>query len=64
MSLEGSEWVLIFLKGKIKLLDYLNKELSTFIECIDAIRRLLSFLTIFKGYKVLDYWFVQESGKT
>jgi hypothetical protein len=37
LSLEGSKWVLTFLKGKIELLDYLNKELSTFIKCINAI---------------------------
>jgi hypothetical protein len=49
MTLEGSEWVLTFLKGEIELLDHLNKELSTFIECINAIGRSLPFLAIFKG---------------
>jgi transposase len=64
MSLEGSEWVLTFLKGKITIPDHLNKELSTFIECISAIGRLLPFLTVFKGQKVLDHWFIQEQGIT
>jgi hypothetical protein len=49
MTLEGSEWVLTFLKGEIELLDHPNKELSTFIECINAIGRSLLFLAIFKG---------------
>ena len=49
MTLEGSEWVLTFLKGEIELLDYLNKELSTFMECISVTRRLLPFLAVFKG---------------
>jgi hypothetical protein len=49
LSLERSEWVLTFLKGKIKLPDHLNKELSTFIECVNAIGHLLPFLAIFKG---------------
>jgi hypothetical protein len=47
--LEGSERVLTFLKGKIKIPDHLNKELSTFIEYINAIRHSLPFFTIFKG---------------
>jgi len=64
MSLEGSKWILTFLKGKIELPDHPNKELFTFIECIGATGRLLPFLTVFKGHKVLDHWFVQESGKT
>jgi hypothetical protein len=49
LSLEGSKWVFTFLKGKIKLLDYLNKELSTFIKCVNVIGYLLPFLAIFKG---------------
>jgi len=64
MTLEGSEWVLTFLKGKIELPDHLNKELFTFIECIGATGPLLPFLAVFKGQKVLDHWFVQELGKT
>jgi hypothetical protein len=49
LSLEGSKWILTFLKGKIKLLDYLNKELSTFIEYVNVLGHVLPFLTIFKG---------------
>jgi hypothetical protein len=49
MILEGSEWVLTFLKGKIEILDHLNKELSTFIECVSAMGHILPFLAIFKG---------------
>jgi DDE superfamily endonuclease/Tc5 transposase DNA-binding domain len=64
MALEGSEWVLTFLKGKIELPDHPNKELSTFIECISATGLSLPFLAIFKGKKVLDHWFVQEPGIT
>ena len=64
MILEGSEWVLTFLKGKIEIPDHSNKELSTFIECISAIGRRLPFFAIFKGQKVLDHWFVQELGMT
>ena len=45
----------MFLKGKIELLDYLNKELSTFIKYVSVIGLLLLFLTIFKGKKVLDH---------
>jgi hypothetical protein len=55
MILEGSKWVLIFLKGKIELLDHLNKELFTFIECVSAMGRLFLFLAIFKGKNILDY---------
>jgi hypothetical protein len=62
--LEGSEWVLTFLEGKIELLDHPNKELSTFIECLGTIGLALPFLAIFKGKKVLDHWFVQEPGTT
>ena len=64
MSLEGSEWVLTFLKGKIELPDHPNRELSTFIECVSAIGPSVPFMTIFKGQKVLDSWFVQEPGMT
>ena len=64
MALEGSEWVLTFLKGKIQLPDHPNKELSTFIECVSATGHILPFLAIFKGKKVLDHWFVQEPGAT
>jgi hypothetical protein len=49
LSLEGSEWVLTFLKGKIKLLDHLNKELSTFIKCVNVMGHVVPFLAIFKG---------------
>jgi len=55
MILEGSEWVLTFLKGKIELPDHLNKELFTFIERVSVTGLLLLFLAIFKGKKVLDY---------
>ena len=64
MTLEGSEWVLTFLKGKIELPDHLNKKLSTFIECVSATGLSLPFLAIFKGQKVLDHWFIQEPGTT
>ena len=64
MVLEGSEWVLTFLKGEITIPDYLNKELSTFIECVSATGHPLPFLAIFKGQQVLDHWFVQEQGIT
>jgi DDE superfamily endonuclease/Tc5 transposase DNA-binding domain len=64
MTLEGSEWVLTFLKGQIELPDHPNKELSTFIECVSATGLSLPFSAIFKGQKVLDHWFVQESGIT
>jgi hypothetical protein len=64
MILEGSEWVLTFLKGEIEIPDHPNKELSTFIECVSALGRSLPFFAIFKGQKVLDHWFVQEPGMT
>jgi hypothetical protein len=56
--LEGSKWILTFLKGKIKLLDHLNKELSTFIKYVSVMGLSLPFLAIFKGKKVLDHWFI------
>jgi hypothetical protein len=49
LSLEGSKWVLTFLKGKIELPDHPNKELSTFIECVNVMGHVLPFLAIFKG---------------
>ena len=49
MILEGSEWVLTFLKGKIELPNHLNRELSTFIECVNVMKPSLPFLAIFKG---------------
>ena len=55
MTLEGSKWILTFLKGKIELLDHLNKELSTFIKYISVTGLSLPFLAIFKGKKVLDH---------
>jgi hypothetical protein len=55
MILEGSEWVLTFLKGKIELLDHSNKELSTFIKYVSATGLSLPFLAIFKRKKVLDH---------
>jgi len=58
MTLEGSEWVLTFLKGQIELPDYPNRELSTFLECISVTGYALPFLAVFKGQKVLDHWFV------
>jgi len=64
MILEGTEWVLTFLKGKIELPDHPTKELSTFIQCVSATGYSLPFSAIFKGLKVLDHWFVQEPGKT
>ena len=64
LILEGSEWILTFLKGKIKLPDHLNRKFSTFLECVNATGRSLPFSAIFKGQKVLDHWFVQEPGKT
>ena len=40
-----------FLKGKIELPDHLNKELSTFLECVSATGLTLPFMSIFKGKK-------------